>query len=86
MNWNYSNKRYLRRLVRGARADPDNHLHAGDFDTNTSPHHHFLDQRTGELADIPSGRLRVTGIPTPPAGATIAGVEVIVRVRSDAAK
>ncbi len=56
------------------------------FDTNTSPHHHFLDQRTGVLADIPSGRLRVTGIPTPPEGTEIAGVEVIVRVRSGASE
>ncbi|MDP6351355.1 MAG: Fur family transcriptional regulator [Alphaproteobacteria bacterium] len=52
------------------------------FDTNTTPHHHFLDQRTGVLTDIPNGRLRVTGIPSPPESGEIAGVEVIVRVHS----
>ncbi len=55
------------------------------FDTNVDPHHHFLDEDTGEMEDIPMDSVSVMGLPTPPAGKMIEGVDVIVRVRSSRA-
>jgi Fur family iron response transcriptional regulator len=54
------------------------------FDTKVDPHHHFLDEETGEMEDIPHNRVAVDGLPTPPPGKTIEGVDVIVRVRRPA--
>lgn len=51
------------------------------FDTKVDPHHHFLDEETGEMEDIPHDSVAVDGLPTPPPGKTIEGVDVIVRVR-----
>jgi Fur family iron response transcriptional regulator len=51
------------------------------FDTNTSDHHHFFCEATGDLQDIPGRDLTVSGLPTPPSGTEIHCVEVIVRVR-----
>lgn len=52
------------------------------FDTNISAHHHFFDERTGALADIPGDRVRVSDLPPAPEGAEIARVDVIVRLNS----
>ena len=51
------------------------------FDTNTSHHHHFFDQRTGRLADIPDDQIEIGRQPAPPEGSEIERVEVIVRLR-----
>ena len=51
------------------------------FDTNTGPHHHFFDEGTGELTDIPADRLQVLGIPPAPDGKAIASCDIIIRVR-----
>lgn len=51
------------------------------FDTNTSHHHHFFDERTGELTDIPEADVEIGRLPPPPAGTAIDRVEVIVRLR-----
>jgi len=50
------------------------------FDTNTSPHHHFLIEETSALVDIPGG-VSVGGLPVAPEGTEIARVDVIVRLR-----
>lgn len=52
------------------------------FDTNLMPHHHFYYQRTGELRDIPEAEVAVARLPQAPEGATIARVDVIVRLDS----
>jgi len=52
------------------------------FDTNTSDHHHFFFEGSGELQDIPGEQVRVANIPAAPAGTEVARVDVIVRVRS----
>lgn len=53
------------------------------FDTNTEPHHHFLCEDTGELADIPADQIELVSIPKPPCeGKHIASVDVIIRVRA----
>lgn len=55
------------------------------FDTNISDHHHFFCEVTGKLQDIPGEDLRVTSLPMPPAGTEISRVDVIIRVRPEAA-
>ncbi len=54
------------------------------YDPNTHEHHHMYDVDTGELMDIDSSDLRITGLPQLPAGLVSEGVDVIVRVRSAA--
>ncbi len=52
------------------------------FDTNTSHHHHFFDEATGQLSDIPEDHVEISRLPTPPNGQEIDRVEVIVRLRT----
>lgn len=52
------------------------------FDTNTSCHHHFFDDTSGILSDVPDGQLQVTGMPVPPAGSEVESVNVVVRIRA----
>ena len=52
------------------------------FDTNTTGHHHFFDEDTGDLSDIPDGEISVSSLPGAPIGKVLIGVEVVVRVRS----
>jgi Fur family iron response transcriptional regulator len=52
------------------------------FDTNTSDHHHFFHEGRRELMDIPSGSIRVEGLPAAPHGSQIARVDVVVRLKS----
>ena len=51
------------------------------YDTKTTSHHHIFDEDQDRLVDIPQGTLQVTGIPEPPAGSRILGVDILVRVR-----
>jgi Fur family iron response transcriptional regulator len=53
------------------------------FDTNVSDHHHFLVEGTNVLIDIPWVAVDYEGLPRPPAGKSIAGVDVIVRLRDN---
>ncbi len=55
------------------------------FDSNTSDHHHFFCSSTGGLQDIPGEDLMVSGLPLPPSGTEICGVDIIIRVRPGAA-
>jgi Fur family iron response transcriptional regulator len=50
------------------------------FDTNTGNHHHFFDEDTGLLEDIPIDQINVSELPRAPAGKSVQRVEVIVRV------
>lgn len=53
------------------------------YDPNTSPHHHLYDEANGKLTDIDAAGVRVTGLPPLPAGASLQGVDVIVRFRQN---
>jgi Fur family iron response transcriptional regulator len=53
------------------------------FDTNVTDHHHFFFEDSGRLVDIPADDIGVTGLPTPPNGAAIRRVDVIIRVADD---
>lgn len=68
-----------RGLVREVIADPDRVF----YDTNVIPHHHFFETTTGKLTDIPADQVGISNLPEVPAGMTLEGVEVIVRVRPD---
>ena len=50
------------------------------FDTNTSLHHHFFYENSGQLMDIPGDTIRLEGVPQAPEGHRIKRVDVIVRV------
>jgi Fur family iron response transcriptional regulator len=52
------------------------------FDTNTSEHHHFYFEETGELRDIEADVLGAATIPPAPEGTTVERVDVVIRVRS----
>jgi Fur family iron response transcriptional regulator len=51
------------------------------FDTNVAGHHHFFDEDSGQLEDIPADHVSVASLPQPPDGAEITRVDVIVRVK-----
>ena len=51
------------------------------FDTNTHDHPHFFWEDSGILTDAPSEELEITRIPNAPAGAEIASVDVVIRLR-----
>jgi Fur family transcriptional regulator, iron response regulator len=51
------------------------------FDTNTSNHFHFFDEEKGELFDIGTDDLSITGLPQAPEGMQIVRVDVIVRLK-----
>jgi Fur family transcriptional regulator, iron response regulator len=52
------------------------------FDTNTSDHHHFFFENSGQLQDIPGDQIRVGDLPAAPDGSSVARVDVIVRLRA----
>jgi Fur family transcriptional regulator, iron response regulator len=51
------------------------------FDTNQTPHHHFLIEETSALIDIPNDHVALAKLPKAPEGCEIARVDVIVRIR-----
>lgn len=53
------------------------------FDTNTSDHHHFYFEPTGELQDIPGESIQLPGLPAPPEGARVKRVDVVIRLEED---
>jgi Fur family iron response transcriptional regulator len=54
------------------------------FDTNTHAHHHFFDEATGELHDIPAKNVHIARLPKMPTGRKLDRVDVIIRLRSAA--
>jgi Fur family iron response transcriptional regulator len=51
------------------------------FDTRTEDHPHFYWEDTCELTDAPATELEIRRLPTPPEGAEIAKVDVVIRLR-----
>lgn len=51
------------------------------FDTNTSHHHHFLVQESGEMLDIPAEHVKIIAEPSIPEGLEIDRVDIVVRLR-----
>lgn len=52
------------------------------YDPTTVPHHHFYNVDTGSLVDIDADSVELKSLPELPQGTTAAGVDVIIRVRS----
>ena len=53
------------------------------FDTNTSHHHHFYCETSGELSDIDGADVAIDLLLEPPSGKEVSGIDVIVRVKSN---
>ena len=51
------------------------------FDTNVTDHPHFFWEDEGRLTDAPHDELRFERLPSPPAGAEITKVDVVIRLR-----
>ena len=51
------------------------------FDTNTHDHPHFFWEDEQRLSDAPADQLEITRLPDAPAGAEIASVDVVIRLR-----
>jgi len=68
-------------MVRELVVDPERVF----YDSNTAPHYHLFDVRTGELCDVAADELQVVGTPQLPPGMELEEVDVIIRVRSKAA-
>lgn len=50
------------------------------FDTNMSDHHHFFNEKTNQLMDIPGDEIVVAQMPPPPSGTVIKRVDIVVRL------
>ena len=55
------------------------------FDTNTGPHHHFFNEVTGDIVDVPADEVSFARLPNSPEGQQIAAVDVVIRVRPNRA-
>ena len=53
------------------------------FDTNTSSHHHFYDEKNNELTDIDNNKVELKKLPIPPKGKSIKEVNVIINIDND---
>ncbi len=53
------------------------------FDTNTTQHHHFFVEKSGQLQDIAGERLPLVDLPAPPTGTAIDRVDVIIRLKEE---
>jgi Fur family iron response transcriptional regulator len=53
------------------------------FDTNRHDHHHFFNETTGRLMDIPGDQVSLSRLPAVPEGHSVARVEVVIRLRQD---
>lgn len=51
------------------------------FDTNMTDHPHYYWEDEGRLTDAPTAELEISRLPSPPAGAEIASVDVVIRLR-----
>jgi Fur family iron response transcriptional regulator len=50
------------------------------FDTNTATHHHFFDEESGRLTDVPASAVNIELLLQPPAGRKVSRVEVMIRI------
>ena len=51
------------------------------FDTRMDDHPHFYWEETAELTDAPADQLEIARLPDAPAGAEVARVDVVIRLR-----
>ena len=53
------------------------------FDTNSSTHHHFYDEDTGDLMDIKNENILLNKLPTTPKGKKIKDIEITVNIANN---
>jgi Fur family iron response transcriptional regulator len=70
-----------KKMIREVIVDPSKVF----YDPNTMEHHHFYDVVTGHLTDIDATDFKVAHLPKLPPGMIAEGVDVIVRIRPQAA-
>lgn len=70
-----------KKLIREVIVDPSKVF----YDPNTCEHHHYYDVVSGKLTDIHADDLAVTGLPKLPEGMVTDGIDIIVRIRPQAA-
>ena len=70
-----------KKLIREVIVDPSKVF----YDPNTYEHHHFYDVVSGHLTDIDAADLKISGMPQLPAGVITEGIDIIVRIRPQAA-
>jgi Fur family iron response transcriptional regulator len=51
------------------------------FDTRLDDHPHFYWEDSATLTDAPADQLQIASLPTPPEGAVISKVDVVIRLR-----
>ena len=66
-----------KKLIREVIVDPNKVF----YDPNTSPHYHLYDVESGRLTDIDAAPVRVSGLPSLPAGMVTEGMDIVIRVR-----
>jgi Fur family iron response transcriptional regulator len=66
-----------RGLIREVVVDPSRLF----YDSNIDPHHHFFHVDSGELEDVAADDIAIARLPELPAGASVEGVDVIIRLR-----
>jgi len=66
-----------KKLIREVIVDPNKVF----YDPNTSPHYHMYDVESGKITDIDATEIRVSGLPSLPAGVVTEGMDIIIRVR-----
>ncbi len=67
-----------RGIVREVMVDPIRKF----YDSTTRPHHHFYNEDTGELWDIPDDQVTFLALPPLPEGTERTSVELLIRVRN----
>lgn len=53
------------------------------FDTNRHDHHHFFNESSGELTDIPGEEVALARLPSVPPGRRVTRVDVVIRLSDD---
>ena len=66
-----------KKLIREVIVDPNKVF----YDPNTSPHYHLYNVDSGKITDIDAAAIRVSGLPSLPAGMVTEGMDIIIRVR-----
>jgi Fur family iron response transcriptional regulator len=66
-----------KKLIREVIVDPNKVF----YDPNTSPHYHMYNVQSGKITDIDAAEVRVSGLPSLPAGVVTEGMDIIIRVR-----
>ena len=64
-------------LIREVIVDPSKVF----YDSNTRPHYHFYNERTGCLHDIDASQVSLPDLPAPPDQAQVRDINIVIRVQ-----